>query len=89
MKTIIRRLRRLEEMAGGPDFGGPSPAEILWERRQRRLEAEGLPFEKRPPGSFRYAHDSGLLDAEVLRKARARRWAEAELRRAENLEQPQ
>jgi len=89
MKTIIRRLRRLEGMAADPDFQGPSPAEALWERRRRRLEAEGLPFEERPPGSFRHAHDSGVLDAEILRKARARRWAESESRRGENVEPPQ
>ena len=78
MKTIIGRLRRLEQMSGGSNSGGTSPAEVLWERRRRRFEAEGLPFEDRPPEPGFYAHGSGVLDAEVLRNARARRCAESQ-----------
>jgi hypothetical protein len=78
MKTIISRLRRLEERVADPNFGGPSPAEVLWERRRRRLEAEGLPFEERPPEPGFHTHGSGVLDAEVLLNARARRWAESQ-----------
>ena len=99
MKTIISRLRRFEERAAGPNFGGPNPAEVLWERRRQRLEREGVPTEELPPpwaaspsdGPFnplaltlslaethrrRQEIRSGVLDAEVLRNARARRWAE-------------
>jgi hypothetical protein len=49
MKTIIRRLRRLEERAAGPYFSGPNPVEVLWERRRQRLQREGVPVEELPP----------------------------------------
>src|ERR1035441_2284659 len=47
MKTIIKRLCRLENRVASPDFQGPIPAEVLLERRRRWSEVNGLPF--RPP----------------------------------------
>src|ERR1035441_2573373 len=32
------RARRLEERVASPNYGGPNPAEVRWERRRRRLE---------------------------------------------------
>ena len=48
MKAIDRRLRRLEEQAR-PQVNERDQriAEVLRERRRRRLEAAGLPFKER------------------------------------------
>jgi hypothetical protein len=48
MKSIIRRLNRLESVTASIDRGG-SIAEEIQEQRRRRLEANGLPAESRPP----------------------------------------
>lgn len=77
MKPLIRRLRQLEPNAGARESGEPSPAEILFERRRRRLETVRLRYEGHPPGPLRYGRGNGLPDAEIPRLARARRWAEA------------
>jgi hypothetical protein len=55
VKAIVRRLKRLEQSdTPVADLRMQRLAEALWERRQRRLQAEGLPFEtikpEYPPG---------------------------------------
>jgi hypothetical protein len=52
MKAMLRRLRRLElkgQRPVGPGEMGPSAAEVLRERRRRRLEGEGLPPDEPEP----------------------------------------
>jgi hypothetical protein len=77
MKTIIKRLGRLEDRVASPGFQGPSPAEILFERRRRRLEASGLRLKERPLGPLIHARGNSLLIADVLRNRRALRCTEA------------
>ena len=48
MKSIIRRLNRLESVTASIDRGA-SMAQEIQEQRRRRLEASGLPVESRPP----------------------------------------
>jgi hypothetical protein len=74
MKTILRRLRRLEEHRLGPPQAekGESLADLLWERRRRRLEASGEPMEVRPCGSLTDDHNRPLSVAEILRRGRRR-----------------
>jgi hypothetical protein len=52
----------------------PSGAEIIYERRRWRFQSSGLPCEEHPPGYFRCG-GSSVIDAEVLRNARAERSA--------------
>ena len=53
MKAIVRRLRRLEDQARPMlNEHGQTLAEVIRERRRRRLEAAGLPFEDRPRETF-------------------------------------
>jgi hypothetical protein len=73
MKAIVRRLTRLEQSHTPiADLRRQSAAEILWERKQRRLQAEGLPYEtirpQHPPGPY-------MSCAETLRKCRQERLA--------------
>ena len=77
MKIIDRRIRKLKETVANHEIGGPSPAEVVRERRRRRLEASGLPFEERPPAPLLHAHRRRPTIAEVMRSARTRRLAEA------------
>jgi hypothetical protein len=85
MKTIIRRLCRLEENVATHEIGGPSWVDVLRERRRRRLEANGLPYVERPQEPLVFEHGKRPTCAEVLRAARARRHAES--LRAERVEQ--
>jgi len=48
MKTIIRRLHRLET-AAATVAKGPGVAEMIQEQRRRRLEASGQTVESSPP----------------------------------------
>jgi hypothetical protein len=49
MKTIIRRLRRIEaRLAPEPDAASERAAELIRERRRRRLEAAGQPYDELP-----------------------------------------
>ena len=49
MRTLVRRLRQLEErLAPVIDPGRSETANLLRERRRRRLEASGQPFEETP-----------------------------------------
>ena len=50
-------------------------AEVLWERRQRRLQVEGLPFETIKP---EYPPGPHMSCAEALRMCLARKRAERE-----------
>jgi hypothetical protein len=53
MKAIVKRLRRLEDRVKPiVNERGQTPAEVVRERRRRRLEAAGLPFEDPPWGCF-------------------------------------
>jgi hypothetical protein len=53
VKSIVRRLRRLEDQARPMlNESGLTPAEVLRNRRRRRLEAEGLRFEELPREAF-------------------------------------
>jgi hypothetical protein len=73
MKAIDRRLRRLQErFAPQEDEEVRSLVTLLQERRRRRLEASGEPFEVRPCGSFTDDQDRPLSVAEVLRMGRRR-----------------
>ncbi|SRR5260370_42069985 len=87
MKTIARRLRLLENRVASHEIGGPSPAEVLRERRRRRLEASGLPYEERALEPLPFELGRRPTCAEVLRSARARRCADAESRRRQKTEQ--
>jgi len=74
MKAMHRRIRRLEEKwAPEPVSRGPSPADILRERRRRRLEAEGLAFEEPTPIQFTSGAGRRLSVAEILRQRRDNR----------------
>ena len=49
MKAIITRLRRLEtKLFPEADDESQRLADLLWERRRRRLAASGQPAEERP-----------------------------------------
>jgi hypothetical protein len=73
MKAIDRRLRRLEE-----SFAPQENEEVgrlvalLRERRRRRLEASGEPFESRPCERFTEDQDTPQSVADVLRMGRRR-----------------
>jgi len=84
MRAIVRRLTRLEQSRTPlADLWMQRAAEVLWERRHRRLQAEGLPFETIKP---QYPPSPHLSFAESLRRClqerRARQRAERE--KAEN-----
>ena len=51
MKTILRRLDRLENARASLDHG-PSMADLIRARRRRRLEASGQPDEDLPPVDY-------------------------------------
>jgi hypothetical protein len=77
MKAFIRRLHRLEEDSVLPvDLASQRIADLLRERRRRRMEAAGLPFKDLPralplPGARR------LSVAETLRDIRRTRYRAA------------
>jgi len=73
MKAVITRLRRLEErLVPQVDLASERVAHVLWERRQRRLKAQGLPFETVEPP---YSQGPHMSVAETLRKCRQERLA--------------
>jgi hypothetical protein len=73
MKMILRRLNRLEESSIPQiDRGSQSAADLLRERRRRRLEAAGLPYEERPKPVL-HAGVRTLSIAETLRQIRQTR----------------
>jgi hypothetical protein len=71
MKAMIRRLRRIEaHLAPKPNTVSQRAAQLLWERRRRRADANGQPFEEPPPHT-RTAPPGGYLSvAETLRRRR-------------------
>jgi hypothetical protein len=76
MKAILRRLQRVEQdLAPGPTQEDRREAELaaeLRERCQRRLEAEGLPFQEPPPLPAEY-QGQRLGVAATLRARREQR----------------
>jgi hypothetical protein len=72
MRTISRRLRRLEEsFAPQENEEVRSLVVLLRERRRRRLEANGEPFEVRPCEVI-HDQDRPLSVADILRSGRQR-----------------
>ena len=76
MKAIIRRLRRLEEekeeRVVREQEEGPSPVELIRERRRRRAEASGEPIEERPCEWHVDDQNGSLSVADILRAGRMR-----------------
>jgi len=71
MKTISRRLYKLEEKLMPKGRAGPSIVDVLRERRRRRVEKEGgVTFEETPLAS--HVGCGCRTIAEVLRKHRRR-----------------
>jgi hypothetical protein len=75
MKAMIRRLRLLEErLVPQVDLASQRLADLLRDRRRRRLEASGQPFEDLAPETMSTAPGSMRLSvAETLRMCRQRR----------------
>ena len=76
MKAVVRRLRQLERRLA-PQTEAPysrslSLAMVIRERRRRRCEASGEPFEELPAPPMRVAPGRCLSCAETLRLARHR-----------------
>jgi hypothetical protein len=70
---ILTRLTRLEERSmPSVDWASQQTADLLRERRRRRLEAAGLQFKQPLPVP------AGMTIAETLRYCRARRLAAEE-----------
>jgi len=74
MKTVIRRLCRLEERVAPLVVVEPSWVAVMRERRRRRAEANGERYVEREPLVFE--HGGYPNWAEVMRAHRARRCAE-------------
>jgi hypothetical protein len=73
MKAIVRRLKRLEQSCTPvAHVRCQRAAEVLWERRQSHLKAEGLPFETIMPP---YSQGPYMSCAETLRMCRRERVA--------------
>jgi hypothetical protein len=79
MKAVIKRLQRLEgKSAGAADLRSHQLADLIRERRRRRLQSagqalDGLPWTTVAPASGRL-----LSVAETLRRARQNRWERAQ-----------
>jgi hypothetical protein len=72
MKAIIKRLCRLEEVRAVREQEGPSPVDLIRERRRRRAEASGEPFEERPFELHLDDQNGPLTVADILRAGRIR-----------------
>jgi hypothetical protein len=71
MRAILRRLDELEKsFTPKVDLRTQHLAHVLWERRQRRLKAQGLPFETVKP---QYSPGPYRSVAETLRMRRQER----------------
>jgi hypothetical protein len=70
MNTITKRLCRLEGTVASRQFQGPSPAEILRERKRRRL---GEAYRESTPLKLTDARGRPLSVAEILRAGRCNR----------------
>jgi hypothetical protein len=77
VKAIMRRLRRVEErlvpQANEQYRRSVELAEMIRERRRRRLEAAGLPFHESPPLVQSDYYGPVLSIAETLRAVRDQR----------------
>jgi hypothetical protein len=77
LKAIVRRLRRVEEIlvprASEQYRRSVALAEMIRERRRRRLEAAGLPFHESPPLVQSDYNGTTLGIAETLRAVRDQR----------------
>jgi hypothetical protein len=78
MRTIFRRLQRLEEKVANHEIAGPNWVDILRERQRRRAEANGLPYEEPWRDPTLYENGKRPTWAQVLRSHRAHCCAEAE-----------
>ena len=68
MKTMIRRLLRLEDKASMQrNEEGETPAEVLRRRIRTRCEAEGVPFEDLPPEEPSGDRNRPLFVSDILR----------------------
>jgi len=75
MRSLVRRLTHLEErLVPEVDQRTAEAAQMLRERRRRRLEAEGKPFVATPPVP-RLPSGRCMSVAETLRHCRAQRLA--------------
>ena len=73
MKAILRRVGVLEDrLAPRENAASRRAADLLWERRQRRLKDAGLPFETVKP---QYSPGPHMSCAETLRMCRQERLA--------------
>jgi hypothetical protein len=71
MKTMMRRLRRIEaRLAPKPDAASERSAELIRERRRRRLEAAGQPCEELPWQTVELSPGRRLSIAETIRIGR-------------------
>ena len=72
MKTIERRIFRLEKRVRTQRLDtGPSPADLMRQRRRRWMEAEGIPYEEPAPCS-----SDALSVVEILRQSLAKSQAQ-------------
>jgi hypothetical protein len=70
MKIIAKRLCRLEGAVASRQSQGPSPAEILRERKRRRSAQLGKPYLEATPIDLTDARGRPLSVSEVLRAGR-------------------
>ena len=73
MRTIIRRLHRLEQRVADRDADGPSWVQVLIEKQRRRVEAKGLSYEEPWRDPKLYENGRRPSWAEVLQSLQARR----------------
>lgn len=75
MRAVVRRLQRLEErFAPQVDLASQRLADLLRERRWRRLEASGEPFDELDWASLGLPPGTRLSASETLRLARPLIW---------------
>jgi hypothetical protein len=68
MRTMIRRLQRLEDRASMQrNEQGETPAEVLRRRIRIQCEADGVPFEDPRPDEFAGGQHRPLSVADILR----------------------
>jgi hypothetical protein len=75
MKAIAKRIQRLEgQMSPRADLAGYQALCIIYERRRRRAEREGVPFDELPPEPH-VGPSRPLTPADVIRLRQAKRLA--------------
>ena len=71
MKAILTRIRRMEQrFVPTEDTESQGLAHVIRERRRRRCEANGEPFEEMPPVPMPFTPGRRLSVAETLRMRR-------------------